>query len=137
MGAMGLVLALGGPWFVAFFTAAGDARAAEVVKLGTVLIWIAAGYQVFDALHLGANFCLRGAGDARVPALMLLGLSWFGFVPLAHMLTFAPGQGWVDFLPQFGLGSVGAWTAALIYMVVMSIALALRWRSGAWRKIHL
>ena len=137
MGAMGLVLALGGPWFVAFFTTADDARAAEVVKLGTVLMWIAAGYQVFDALHLGANFSLRGAGDARVPALMLLGLSWFGFVPLAHMLAFAPGQGWVDFLPQFGMGSVGAWLAALTYMIAMSLALAWRWRSGAWRKIRL
>jgi MATE family multidrug resistance protein len=137
MGAMGLVLALGGPWFVAFFTTVGDPRADDVVKLGSLLLWIAAGYQVFDALHLGTNFSLRGAGDARVPALILLLLSWFGFVPLAHMLTFAPGQGWVDFLPQFGFGSAGAWTAALIYMIVMSCALAWRWRSGAWRKIRL
>ena len=137
MGVLGLALALAGPWLMAVFVTAGDARAADVVKLGGVLLWIAAGYQVFDAIHLGANFSLRGAGDARVPALMLLGLSWFGFVPLAHMLTFAPGQGWVDCLPQFGLGSVGAWVAALIYMIAMSLALAWRWRSGAWRKIRL
>jgi len=137
MGVLGLVLALGGPWWMSVFVTAGDPRAAEVVKLGTLLLWIAAGYQVFDALHLGANFSLRGAGDARVPALILLLLSWFGFVPLAHMLTFAPGQGWVNFLPQFGWGSAGAWTAALIYMIVMSCALAWRWRSGAWRKIRL
>jgi MATE family multidrug resistance protein len=137
MGVLGLVLALGGPWWMSVFVSAGDPRAAEVVQLGTLLLWIAAGYQVFDAVHLGANFSLRGAGDARVPALILLLLSWFGFVPLAHMLTFAPGQGWVDFLPQFGFGSAGAWTAALIYMIVMSFALAWRWRSGAWRKIRL
>ena len=137
MGVLGLVLAVGGPWFMTVFVTAGDPRAAEVVKLGSVLLWIAAGYQVFDAIHLGANFCLRGAGDARVPALILLLLSWFGFVPLAHMLAFAPGEGWVGFLPQFGLGAVGAWLAALIYMIAMSLALALRWRSGAWRKIRL
>ena len=137
MGVLGLVLAVGGPWFMTVFVTAGDPRAAEVVKLGSVLLWIAAGYQVFDAIHLGANFCLRGAGDARVPALILLLLSWFGFVPLAHMLAFAPGEGWVGFLPQFGLGAVGAWLAALIYMIAMSLALALRWRSGAWRKIQL
>lgn len=137
MGVLGLALALTGPWLMTVFVTAGDARAAEVVKLGCMLLWIAAGYQVFDAIHLGANFSLRGAGDARVPALILLLLSWFGFVPLAHMLAFAPGQGWVDFLPQFGLGAIGAWLAALIYMIVMSLALAWRWRSGAWRKIRL
>ena len=53
------------------------------------------------------------------------------------MLAFAPGEGWVGFLPQFGLGAVGAWLAALIYMIAMSLALALRWRSGAWREIRL
>jgi MATE family multidrug resistance protein len=137
MGVLGLVLALGGPWWMQVFVTPGDPRAAEVVKLGSTLLLIAACYQVFDAIHLGANFSLRGAGDARVPALMLLVLSWFGFVPLAHMLAFAPGEGWVDFLPQLGMGSVGAWLAALIYMIVMSLALAWRWRSGAWRKISL
>jgi MATE family multidrug resistance protein len=64
-------------------------------------------------------------------------LSWFVFVPLAHALAFAPGQGYVDFLPQFGLGAVGGWLAALIYAFGLGMVFFLRWRSAAWKKIRL
>jgi hypothetical protein len=94
-------------------------------------------YQAFDALHLGSSFCLRGAGDTRFPALALLVLSWGLFVPLAHTLTFAPGRGWVDGLPQYGLGATGGWIAITAYISLLGITLLLRWRSGAWRRIHL
>jgi MATE family multidrug resistance protein len=81
--------------------------------------------------------CLRGAGDVAVPAAMVLPLSLLVFLPLAHMLTFAPGQGWFHFLPQLGWGAIGGWVAVLIYIMLLAGALALRWRSGAWRAITL
>jgi MATE family multidrug resistance protein len=59
------------------------------------------------------------------------------FVPLAHMLTFAPGQGWFDLLPQFGHGAVGGWFALLFYVVLLGGALHLRWRASAWQRIRL
>ena len=59
------------------------------------------------------------------------------FAPLAHALTFAPGQGWVHFLPQFGYGAVGGWVAVLVYIMVLGSALLLRWRSRAWQRIRL
>ena len=58
-------------------------------------------------------------------------------MPLAHSLTFAPGQGWVDFLPQFGWGALGGWVAVLFYVIVLGTTLFLRWRSAAWQKIRL
>ena len=64
-------------------------------------------------------------------------LSWGLFLPLAHMLSFAPGQGWVDVLPQFGYGTLGGWVAMLIYVCALGTALYLRWRSGAWQRIRL
>lgn len=135
MGGLGLVLAAAGPWVLPLFVQAGDPHAAEMVQLGVTLLWIAAGYQVFDALNLGAAFCLRGAGDVKFPAIMLAILAWLVFVPLTHVLTFAPGQGLVDFLPQYGMGSKGAWVAALVYIGLLGSAMLLRWRSGAWKKI--
>ena len=102
-----------------------------------MLLWIAAGYQLFDGLNLGSGFALRGAGDVRVPALIFLALAWGVFVPLAYMLSFAPGQGWFDGPPQFGLGAVGGWLAMLSYVVLLGSALHLRWRSGAWRRIRV
>jgi MATE family multidrug resistance protein len=101
------------------------------------LLWIAAGYQLFDGFNIGSSACLRGAGDVRLPAVMVLALSWLLFVPLAHSLSFAPGMGWVNWLPQFGMGAVGGWLAALIYVCCLGSALFLRWRSGAWQRMSL
>lgn len=137
MGGVALILALAGAWVLPAFASPGDPNAAEMLRLGASLIWFAVGYQVFDGVQFGRSFGLRGAGDQRVPALMLVGISWVFFVPLAHMLTFAPGQGWVDGLPQFGYGAQGGWAALLIYVIALAIGLDWRWRSGAWRRIAL
>jgi MATE family multidrug resistance protein len=137
MGAVGVILAALGPWVMPLFVADGDPQAAEVVRLGIVLLWIAAGYQLFDGLQLGSGFALRGAGDVRVPALIFFGLAWGVFVPLAHALSFAPGQGWFDLLPQLGYGAVGGWTALLVYVVLLAVAMHLRWRAGSWQRIRL
>jgi MATE family, multidrug efflux pump len=137
MGAIGVLLAAIGPWVLPFFTNAADPQAAEVVARACVLLWIAAGYQLFDGLNISSSANLRGAADVRLPAVMVLSLSWLLFVPLAHSLSFAPHQGWVDWLPQFGLGAVGGWFAALIYILCLGVMLLLRWRSGAWRRIEL
>jgi MATE family multidrug resistance protein len=137
MGAVGVILAALGPWVMPLFVSAADPQAGDVVRLGVVLLWIAAGYQLFDGLQLGSGFALRGAGDVRVPALIFFALAWGIFVPLAHALSFAPGQGWFDVLPQLGFGAVGGWTALLVYVVLLAVALHLRWRSKTWQTIRL
>jgi MATE family, multidrug efflux pump len=137
MGLGGILLAAAGPWLMPLFTNGADDRAAAVALRGTQLVWIAAGYQLFDGLNLSAGACLRGAGDVRLPSLMVLALSWGFFVPLAHMLSFAPGAGWVTWLPQFGYGAVGGWFAALAYICCLGLMLFWRWQSGAWRRAVL
>jgi MATE family multidrug resistance protein len=137
MGGIGVLIALIGPWLLPFFAGAHDAESAAAVALGIRLLWFAAAYQFFDGLNLGSSMCLRGAGDVRVPAALVLSVALLLFVPLAHALTFAPGQGWVNFLPQFGLGAVGGWVAVLIYVMVLGSTLFLRWRSRAWQRIRI
>jgi multidrug resistance protein, MATE family len=137
MGLSGLLLAALGPWILPLFTNRADPRSAAVAALGCRLLWIAAGYQLFDGLNLGSGACLRGAGDVRIPSLMVIALSWGFFVPLAHVLSFKPGAGWVDWLPQLGFGVVGGWFAAVIYIFFLGLMLSLRWRSGAWRGMAL
>ena len=137
MGAIGLLIALSGPWLLPLFTGSHDLEAAAAVALGVQLLWFAAGYQFFDGLNLGSSMCLRGAGDVRVPAVLVLPVSLLLFVPLAHALTFAPGEGWVTFLPQFGWGAVGGWVAVLVYVIVLGSTLFLRWRSRAWQAIRI
>jgi len=137
MGLVTVFLAVIGPWLIPLFVNTNDPHADAVISLGRTLLWFAAGYQIFDGLNLGAGFCLRGAGDMRVPTLAILFLSWLGFVPFTHMFTFAPGQGWVDFLPQYGYGAIGGWAVALVYCCILGSLIYLRWRSGAWRRISL
>jgi multidrug resistance protein, MATE family len=137
MGVIGILLAAAGPWVMPFFTNRADPAATAVVTRACELLWIAAGYQLFDGFNISSSACLRGAGDVRLPAIMVLALSWLLFVPLAHSLSFAPGSGWVDWLPQFGFGAVGGWFAALIYVCCLGLALFLRWWSGAWQRIAL
>jgi MATE family multidrug resistance protein len=137
MAIVAVLLLVFGPWVLPWFVSSGGPSADEVVALGLVLLWPAAAYQIFDGLYCGASFCLRGAGDTRVPAMTALVLSWFLFVPLAHTLIFAPGQGWLDGLPQYGLGAKGGWLALMIYCTLLGASMFWRWRHGAWRRMRL
>lgn len=137
MSVVGIGLALAGPWLIPHFVTPRDPQSQAVFDLGRDLLWIAAGYQIFDALNLSSAFCLRGAGDVRVPTVLLLLLSWLVFLPLCHALTFAPGAGWVQGLPQWGWGARGGWLAALVYTTALGCALWWRWHSRAWQKIDL
>jgi MATE family multidrug resistance protein len=137
MGGLGILLALFGSWMLGLFVDPAGAEALATLTLATRLLWVAAAYQLFDAINLVSAFCLRGAGDVRLPTVFLLLASWLVFMPLTHALTFAPGQGYVDFLPQFGWGAVGGWIAALVYILLLAAILFTRWRSGAWKSISL
>lgn len=137
MGGVGLVIALVGNWLVPLFVNAADPHAAEVIALCATLLWLAAAYQFFDGVNFASAFCLRGAGDARVPALIVLACGTLLFLPLTHLLTFAPGQGWIDGVPGYGFGAVGGWSAILVYVVAIGTALWFRWRNGAWKQIRL
>ncbi len=137
MGGIGLALAAAGPWLLPFFAAVRDHNAAAAAVLGIQLLWLAAAYQFFDGLNLGSSMCLRGAGDVRVPVALVFPVCWLVFLPLAHILTFAPGQGWFHFLPQLGYGAAGGWVAVVIYVVLLGVTLFLRWRSRAWQRIRI
>lgn len=137
MGGIGLALAVAGPWLLPLFAGAHDRGAAAAADLGVQLLWLAAAYQFFDGLNLGSSMCLRGAGDVRVPVALVFPVCWLIFLPLAHILTFAPGQGWFHFLPQLGYGAAGGWIAVVIYVVLLGSTLLLRWRSRAWQRIRI
>ncbi|MBP6513688.1 MAG: MATE family efflux transporter [Steroidobacteraceae bacterium] len=137
MGGVGFAIALAGPWLVPLFVSAGDPAAPRVVSLALTLLWIGACYQLFDGLNFSSGAALRGAGDATLPSALVLALAVGLLLPLTHVLTFAPGQGWIDALPALGYGAPGGWVALIAYVVALGLALFARWHSGAWRRIRL
>ncbi len=137
MGGIGLALAIAGPWVLPLLLSSADATSQAVLHQAALMLWFAAAYQFFDGLNIGSSFCLRGAGDTLVPGALVLVMSWFVFVPLAHSLTFAPGGGFLPFLPQLGYGSLGGWVAVIVYVLLLGSVLFARWRLGAWQQIRI
>jgi len=136
MGGLGILMALAGWALVPLFVNESDPNAAATIALATKLLWIAAVYQFTDGLNFSSSFCLRGAGDVRVPAVLVFVLALGLFLPLTYLLTFAPGQGWFGG-PGVGWGAVGGWSALAVYSAAAGLALLLRWRQGAWRRIRI
>jgi MATE family multidrug resistance protein len=99
----------------------------EVVRLGATLMFFASAYQFFDAMYVVYNGALRGAGDTLMPAVATAGFNWGISVGGGYLI--------VRFLPQFGI--VGPWVAALLYGIVLSTYLAIRFIRGRWKSIHL
>ena len=97
-----------------------------MVSLTATLLWIAACYQVFDGLQLGSGFCLRGAGDTRFPAVMLLLLSWTVFLPLTHVLLRERGG---PCALRASAWEPSADVGAVVYIVMLGMAWG-RWHSA-------
>jgi len=136
MGGLGLAMALAGSILVPLFVNDTDPNAAAVIALSAKLLWIAALYQFTDGLNMSSTFSLRGAGDVKVPAVLVVTFGFGLFMPLTYLLTFSSGQGWFGG-PGLGFGAMGGWSALAIYSFVAGVALNLRWRQGAWKRIRL
>jgi MATE family, multidrug efflux pump len=119
----------------ALFVDPGDVNAASVLQLSATLLGLAAVYQIFDGLNLGASFALRGAGDVHVPARLATASSLLVLIPVAHTLTFDAANAWVLGLPQAGWGAVGGWIALAVYVAVLGTSLAARWLSRRWMRL--
>ena len=50
---------------------------------------------------------------------------------------FAPGGGFLHFLPQLGFGAEGGWVAVIIYSMLLGSVLFARWRLGVWQRMRI
>lgn len=62
----------------------------SVRTLAADLLLFAAGYQIFDALQVGAAGCLRGLQDTRSPMIMTLIAYWLVGLPVGYSLGIFP-----------------------------------------------
>lgn len=98
----------------------------EVLALARPLLALGAAFQLFDALQIVASGALRGAGDTRWPFLVQTALAWLLRLPLAWLLAV-----------HLGYGVIGAWYAEFAFILALSLAVILRFRSGVWRHVRI
>jgi multidrug resistance protein, MATE family len=101
--------------------------AAEIVRIGGLLMICAAVFQTADAFGIVYTGALRGAGDTVWPGVVTIIYSW-AFIVLG---------GWLFVVFWPGLESLGPWIAAAAYIILYGVTMALRFESGRWRSIQL
>jgi MATE family multidrug resistance protein len=100
--------------------------AAAVAELGVRMLLVSAAWQVFDATATTLAEALRAAGDTLFPMLARLVIAWTVFVP---------GAWWA--VHHWGWTELGTTSWLVAYLALLALTLALRYRSGAWRRVQL
>lgn len=101
--------------------------AAEVVRIGAQVLIAAAVFQLFDAIAIVLSGALRGAGDAVWPGVVMASLSW--------VVLLGGGTAIIELAP--GLGSMGPWAMAALYIILAGVLLLARFLSGRWRAMRV
>ena len=122
MVSVGISLAAFGPLLIRLFYTSDP----DIVRLGHILLILAATFQAFDAINIVASGALRGAGDTRFLLRVTITVGYLFFLPLATALAF-----WGHW------GAVGAWLGVIAYVVVLSVFLWSRFHYEGWRHIRI
>lgn len=113
-------------WVLAPFMASGQGTASQqlVNIYAKSLLKIVCAYLFFDALYMVFSGALRGAGDTRF---MMLAI---GIVsPICLVLPVYIG------IRYFEISVTAAWLWVLIFVTVLFLLSALRYRQGLWQKM--
>ncbi|MFK7927650.1 MAG: MATE family efflux transporter [Myxococcota bacterium] len=116
MGAFGILFLIVPTWLLWPFS-----PESEVAEIAIVLLWIAAMWQLTDAVVMVNITSLTSAGDTRFTLLMSVGASWFVQVPLSILLVWG-----------LEMGAVGAWLALTVEITVVAVVSFLRVRGRGW-----
>jgi len=123
MGAIGIIYLVFPDRVLAMF--APDTDAGRIVEIGIVMLVMSSLWQVFDAVGITLAETLRAAGDTAWTAKLRIVLAWVVFTPSAYLVV------------KLGGGPVGAMVCMIAYLALIAVGLALRFRTGAWRRIEL
>jgi MATE family multidrug resistance protein len=117
MAACGVVFAIAGGAIARAFT--DDVIVAQTAQR---LLWVAAIFQVLDAVNIVLRGALRGAKDVRYAAFLGIAIVWT-CVPTAAF-----------FLGKLaGLGALGGWLGFIAETTIGAALFWRRWKRGAWR----
>ncbi len=107
---------------ISLFVDATKPESAAIIAFGTVLMALAALFQLADAAQVMALGLLRGVQDTRVPMWMAAFSYWCVGIPAGYLLAF-----------PMGYGGVGLWLGLVIGLTVAAVLLMWRFWSRAAR----
>ena len=103
---------------VALFLDLSKPESAEILAYGTVLLGVAALFQLADGMQVMALGLLRGVQDTRVPLILAAVSYWLIGIPCSYLLAF-----------PLGFGGVGLWFGLVVGLFCASGSLMWRfWR---------
>jgi MATE family multidrug resistance protein len=94
---------------------------ADVLALGSQLLFVAAVFQLFDGIQGVATGVLRGLGDTRTPMITNLISHWLFGLPVGYSLCFT-----------LGFGVIGLWIGLSTGLIIAGAVLIVAWN----REIH-
>lgn len=103
-----------------------QAVSAQVLENAVDILRIVSAYLFFDALYMVFSGALKGAGDTRF--LMLC-------VGIASLACLILPVGWG--IASFGMGIHTAWLCVLLFVFVLFLLSAGRYRKGKWQKMFV
>ena len=98
----------------------------QIINMGIPCLQIIGVLQFFDAVGLTLFFVLTGAGNTRFPALANMIICWTIFIPLSYFLGIV-----------LEMGVVGAWLGFGGWIIPVAVIMALKVRTGSWKKIEV
>ena len=98
---------------------------AVVAEIATDLLFIAAAFQVIDAVAMVSLGALNGAGDTRYTMWVAVGSTWLVKLPVGYVLA-AP----------VGLGAAGAWLGLTMEIALVAAFVLMRIRGDTWLQKH-
>jgi MATE family multidrug resistance protein len=107
-----------------FASGFGDAGP-EIARMATIMLRLAALYILADSAQLVFAGALRGAGDTRWVMYISVGLHW-GFSIAAILL-----------IRVVQVAPLGAWVAFIVFVILLGVAMFLRFRTGRWEQIRM
>ncbi len=105
---------------IGLFLDDANPRAADIIAYGSVLLAMAALFQVADAGQVLALGLLRGVRDTRVPMVIAIVCYWGIGIPASYLLAF-----------KAGLGGPGLWLGLVIGLSLAAVALHYRFWTRA------
>ncbi|GAB4184962.1 MAG: MATE family efflux transporter [Thermoflexibacter sp.] len=98
----------------------------EVQKIASILLIVAALFQLSDGLQVACMGALRGITDVKVPTFITLFAYWGIGIPLGYVLGFV-----------LDIGAVGIWISLFIALTIAAILLTLRFLDKSKRIIQV